>query len=233
MKKVFFILSAVSLIYFTGCSGHKFYSVEPDEEGYDYYQGRKILSKMINDVSVSVNYEYRDGGNFVYYLYAINNSGEIIIMEPENICAKQTDVAHKTILVNPLNPENEIETLHRNQLDLDDSHSTNVGMNCLFATIDVVADVAGGEEEEVLDDAGYWADEMAYEHESYEMESARLMENRKFWENEALRTTTLYPGEDVGGLVFFPINVESTRIKIVVQLGGNEYEFGFLQTVRE
>lgn len=232
MKNIILLLLFTTVVLFTGCSSQKFYTVEPAEKGFDFYEGRKVLSKTINDVDVYMNYEYQERNNHVFYLFAVNNSDDYVTIDPALIKSIQSGNTLNQVTVVPMNPEKEIELLRNRQEELEDSHAANVGLNCLFATVDVVADIADGEGEEAVADAGYWASEMEYEQDSYEFESGELARHRSVWENEAFRITNLHPGEEVGGLMFLPIQPDAAKINFNVKLNNSILEFRFLQVIR-
>ena len=232
MKNLFQPILFLLLLVFTGCSTQKFFDIEPENKDYDYYEGRKIITKSDADIEASLNYEFQEHGNFVFYLYVENNSDEYITVDPENIISLNTGDKFNKEIVYAVNPETEIERIENKMEELDDSHAANVGLNCLFATFNVVADIADGEGDDAIIDAGYWATEMENEGREYEYNSDKLAESKLFWENEVLRITTLYPNEEIGGLVFFPIIPDAEKLIIIIDIGEVEFEFPFRQFVR-
>lgn len=228
MNRVLLLLF-IACLFVTGCSSQKFYTIEPAEKEFDYYEGRKVLIRKVANVDVYMNYEYRDHDNFVFYMFAVNNSEDRVTIDPSKINTLQSGKVMKEVGIRPLNPEVEIELIRKGQAELNDSHAANVGMNCLFATFDVVADIADGEGEEAAADAGYWVEEMEYEQDGYEYESNELAAHKLFWENEALRFTTLYPDEEVGGLIFVPVQHAADRINFLVEVNNTIIVYRFLQ----
>ena len=232
MKKSYKSVLLVTLLLLTACSSQKFFNIEPEGNDYDYYEGRKIETLTGDDIDASLNYEFQDNGNFVFYLYVANNSERNVLIDPDTFLSVNSTNRTDDRLVEAIDPEHQIERIKNDMSDLDDSHAASVGMNCLFATFNVVADIADGEEGDAVIDAGYWASEIDDENKDYEYNTDRLKNDKLFWENEVLRITTLYPGEETGGMVFFPIVPEAKKFKIVFEIEDVEFEFPFKQHIK-
>jgi len=48
---------------------------------------------------------------------------------------------------------------------------------------------------------------------------AELKMLRQEWESEALRKTTLYPGEQIRGRVYFPVTKHARQIQLLLPIG--------------
>ncbi|MFC2083899.1 hypothetical protein ACFLS9_02480 [Bacteroidota bacterium] len=227
-------ISLLLLFLTIACSSQSFFDIKPEEIDYELYQGREILTKETNNIISYVNFEHQEENFLVFYAYIINDSQNQIVINPETFYLNIDEFQNQEEKVSfnkysALDPEIEIESIKNEMSDLEDEHSANVGLNCLFAAFNIVADLVEGEEEEAVIDAGEWTGTIMAEHENYEAYKAHLKENKKFWENEVLRITTLYEGEEIGGLIYFPLIKKAAKFTLQLEFGEELHNYRFKQ----
>lgn len=58
----------------------------------------------------------------------------------------------------------------------------------------------------------------------YRHSRSGLRQSREFWQAEALRTTDLWPGESIRGLIFFPTNEDASLYHILMKLEDHHFD---------
>ena len=224
-KCIYKLFWLIVLLILSSCSSLDLYHVQSSSQNFDYYQGKQILQDQNKDLTVHLNYEHQDGNFFVFYTYFENTGDSIVLITTSNLSMN----TNSSLNIGALDPETEITQLTQNRKNLDESHSANTGLNCLFGSFDVITSIAEGNGEEAFEDAAYWAENMVIENEEYEFERNRIKEAKQFWQNETLRISNLYPGDEVGGLVYFPIDPNANSFTIKFDLGDEALNFSFKQ----
>jgi hypothetical protein len=227
MKYQIKILPLILTAFFlTACSSANLYHVQTSEEEFEYYQGKQVLSNESNGIITYLNYEHQDGEYFVFYSYLINGGNSRVTIDPSEIFViTNTDKNYQV-----LNPENEIKQIELTKKDVDNSYATSTGLNCLFGSFDVIASIADGNGSEAISDAAYWSEQIAIEDEEHDYKTAMLMEEKRFWQNETLRITTLSPDKTVGGLIYIKIDPAAKNFDVIFKCFDEPIVFSFNQT---
>ena len=212
------------------------YFIEPSDE-FEYYEDRKVITLEKDSLLLSLNFEELFDGTLYFLLYAENYGGKTETIAPENISmtlleAENIDLAGHTYYA--ANPEEELEKLEIDEKMLERSYEVSTALNCLFATVGVVASIADDEEEtDPIEEGGHWAEEMIRDHDEYKHNKESLRIAREFWKNEVLRRTVLNYGEETGGLILLPFIEEAKKLVVTVKTEDKIFKFYFNQSAEE
>lgn len=228
------ILSAFSIVLI-GCVQRPVYRLE-SLDAKDYYKGRELAVKETDSTKVSVQVNEYNGGKVLFDVQIENNSGDKVFIEPGDIYVDEvspdlvpTDTINQRF--NAFDPEKEIDKISGDKEERDNAHTFVTGANIVLAFINVVSDLANKNEEHkanrVGDDINNWANNQTDENINYDNSINNLDSRKDFWENQALRKTDLYPGEQVGGYVEVPGNSQADYLELTIPIDNDVYNFFF------
>ena len=122
-----------------------------------------------------------------------------------------------------LNPEAEIQSIAKEKEAAEERNSVGLGINILSLVIDIginSLDGKTGNDIEIFEDVIYWGGNIFNDIKTGKMESDFFEESETFWKNDVLRKTIVQSGEELSGLVYFPIQKRSPEFSAIVPFGG-------------
>jgi hypothetical protein len=235
MKNILSIILGLLALIVGGCAVQPIYKLEPLEEK-EYYKGREIVTKEDDSIKVSVEVDNYEKGMITFYVQVENKSCDKIFIEPENFYAdaisedlKSADTLYPRFYA--ADPEKEIQSISKEMENRKSAHSFVTGANAVLAFLSVAADLTNKRDENkavhVGGDVAVWAGTQTNENIDYHNSMGDLDSLREYWKNEVLRKTDLYPGEQIGGLVFVYTNPEAKYLKLYIPAGIDRYDFLF------
>jgi hypothetical protein len=188
-------------------------------------------------------------GYHVFYVSVSNESGVKAVVDPAKFfyIADKIDPYYNkttynqtgdTIMADP--PE---ERLLKIEMDLSNQVAADkniIGRQILAGIITTVVDVAvtnavGGDDEaksEALSERQAERIEMyRVDRENSKLLIVSMAERKEFWATEVLRKTTLYPGYEVGGYVFFQKHDEIEQMTFNFDIEGINYPITYQQVI--
>lgn len=181
--------------------------------------GRQILHAADSSFSIALMYEKVDSDQYRFQVEIANHDRQTVLISPENFY--YTYKSSETVRVPATDPESEILELEKKYSRDYASYQTNSGNNSLLALFNVVALVATiGEEQTEEEELQTEINNLKVENADLENElelnknQTQYMNGLTFWEQKALRRTTLPPGTSVSGLVFFPVKLRSSHLPL-------------------
>lgn len=235
MKHV--IILVLLAVFSAGCMSVRVYKVVP-EERTELINGREISEQENGTAAVSFEFDGQSEDNFVFYIHVFNKSNEKIFVSPVNISAEMLNHDRAPLrdrdgsVVFALDPEKQIEKIEKEMARAESWHDVSTGFNIFAAVVDVAATLSSDHRHKALKagaEIAYWGTKQAVETEIHK-DNIRLMNrDREFWKNEVLRDSEIYPGEEIGGLVFIPKNNHAKYIRLNFQAGDSDYSFLFRQ----
>ncbi len=222
---IFKLILSVIILFSFSCSPSQIFIISTSDSNFDFYQGKQLVAKDNGKIKVQLNFEGQENGYFTFYSYFKNLGEDKILINPTDL-QMVTNTSRK---LNALNPESEIHKLIEEKKKLDESHSMGSCLNCLSGSFSVAASVVEGDHEAASETIDDMTEQMKSDNENYEYKSELLMEAKLFWQNEMLRITHLYPGDEIGGLIQFPIDFDATSFRVVIAAGDEEMYFDFSQ----
>lgn len=236
MKKLLllavFILTAA---LFSACSTQTLFKADPLDEK-TVYNGREIVTKENDDVSVSVEFDGQSENDFVFYVHIKNISDDTILVTPRDIFVEAlkkdlNEVDKRFGLMSAADPEIELKQISKEKESRKTMHGVTTGLNAAFALVSIIADISDnnkhGDGHRVVRNVAVWADNQIREEIDYSESMKHLESQKEFWGNEVLRNTDLLKDEEVGGLVFLPFNSKIKYMRLVIPIGNTDFEFYF------
>lgn len=228
------------------------YRATPVSPDTVWYSGREFVTKTSDSVTVSVAFENELQGVMTFYV-AVGNMGDTpVLVAPERIYyegkyhrmreryseggllyMEPTDGIDTTYAIDP---EKELQGIDRQTAQANATYATNSGINAAAALLQIVGDVAtigqkkSREQQHQEDRASRQLRHSQEDNElDYSQATASLAGQRAYWENAALRKTTLFPGNAVGGKLRIPVSSGMSRFNLVIPIGGSNVTFEFEQ----
>lgn len=237
IPKQYLALLFIPLFFTLGGCAPTYYQLKSTDKNVDYYQGKEVSYRDDNDFSSSVSFEDQDASNFVFYITVENASDKDITIYPDSFYAEQLDENKVPIESRngdkffAINPEKRIDYLNSELKRRSDWHSVASGLNLTFALINVAADLSDSRSHHkawhVSNDIAVWANNQVNEEIDYANSKKDIKSKSEFWKNEVLRKTTLFPKDQIGGLVFVPFNRKAKYIRLVIPIAQNEHVYLF------
>lgn len=232
-KKILFVL--LKLLLIPSCYSPIIFNLKTEETETSYFKGVQVISKEIEGIKVELNFEEHSGNEFLFYLYVKNKSNDTIRFIPSVIFAElyYNTQTSPNAEVYALNPELEIVKTELRMKSRQKQHEVSSGLNTVFGLVSVVTDIAVSPKETVVsnvaDDLDRWAYNQTNENINFQNRMHNLETNKKFWQNETIRKTTLFPGEEIGGLLLIPVNPATKNLEIYIPIEEQKFSFKFKQ----
>lgn len=238
MKKIFLQTTlALAVLFITACSTQNLFKADPLDEKI-VYNGREIVTKENDYVSVSVEFDGQSENDFVFYVHLKNLSEDTVLVTPRDIFIEAlnkdlSEVDKRFGIMWAADPEIELKQITKEKENRKTMHGITTGLNAAFALVSIIADLSDnnkyGDGHKVVRDVAVWADNQIREEIDYNESMKHLESQKEFWGNEVLRNTDLLKDDEVGGLVFLPFNPKVKYMRLVIPIGNTDFEFYFKQ----
>ncbi len=255
MKHSLFYAGTIILAgLFGGCAEPEMlYHATPVSQNSIWYSGREFVTQNEDSITVSVAFENDLDGAMTFYVVVGNYGSQSVLVAPEKIycegsyryvsdvtdfetMAVRTDTVTGTDTVYALNPETELQGIDQQSARATATYANNTGLNVAAGLLQLVGDVATigqskTREELHREDRARRdvAESQANNNLNYSLQSASLADQRAYWESAALRKTTLFQDNAIGGKVRVPVDQHARTLKLIVPVGGNSFSFEFNQ----
>jgi hypothetical protein len=230
------------LVSLAACSPQYIIRHTPLAAGTTWLSGKQYACYDDGVIRVSAASDGADGG-YVVFTASINNKTiqpftvdpaafKYIFTEgiPGTPHADQKPAKGKIIYA--LDPEEKILDVERRTIDEKKSYDTDTGVNaaagCLGLGAGVLAD--SKEEQKEVDKNFKELEESAHERElEHNQRMDEFRREKNMWSSEALRKTTLNPGQTITGKIYFPRRDKNGVIYLALPMGEWEAHFWFAQ----
>lgn len=229
--RILFILLLIG--YFAaGCSAPAVFELATADEEFNFHHGRELVWREDSTATTLLNFENYDGSNFSFYTEITNNSNEPYEVDPSNFYVEvlTPEMPENARQIAVIDPEKQIDAIDNGIADNEKSKDAAVGFNLIAGLFTAAVNIAtDAPAEKVVDDIAYWGSSAYDESVRHDIEKENLQDQKRYWQNEVMRKTTINPGEDFGGTFYVPVNRKAARIKLVMPLNNTIHEFIFEQ----
>lgn len=232
---------------FLGCAPAPVLRLEPvaiADVQRDWSDGRRNAWRQEQRLHAETNFVRSERGHLVLAVRFHNPTESAVVVRPERfyyqpIAGPTADAPVRGQQIRALDPEKRLLDLDLRRTEADARYETDMTVTGLFALLDLAVNVASAvsddedahcpaqREDEVRFD---WWDEFAEIDAEHENRIAAIENQRDHWSRDTLRTTTLYPGETIGGLVAFPSVDDAEYLRVVFPVEREAPTFVFRQT---
>jgi hypothetical protein len=244
----------VLAVLISGCAEPEMlYHATPVSDDTVWYSGREFVTQTKDSVTVSVAFENEFNGVLTFYVVVGNNGSQAVLVSPENInCAgsyhdvraiynSRTDVTRYDTVSSAdtlyaLDPETQLQGIDRQMAQANATYSNQTGLNVAAGLLQIVGDVATigqqkSREEIHREDESRRSIQESQESNNvnYSLQSASLADQRAYWESVALRKTTLFQYNAIGGKVRIPAVSMAGVLNLFIPVGPNVFTFEFSQ----
>lgn len=255
MKRLLHIGIAVTSVYIAGCAvPETLYRADPASQNTVWYSGLEFQTQTKDSVTVSVAFENELGGQMTFYVVVGNMGSKPVLVSPgqihytghyvnvtQNTDYVTMDVTFDTLrsveTVYAINPEKQLTRLDLQAAKANATYANNTGLNVAAGLMQLVGSVATVGEKKTREQrkeehrSARRINESQMENEAdYADQMSSLAAQREYWQNAALRKTTLFGGNAIGGKVRFYVMPSIGKLHMVVPVGSNEFEFEFSQS---
>lgn len=234
---VFFILTALLL---SSCAiPEDVIRIDSTENNVDWLMGKQVVTKSNDSVTIALKYEQNRGKYLIFDTEILNNSNNKLTVSPTDyIITGTSDTSTQNTTLVAMDPEimlleKDIE-ISRNMAAQKNAATTSLIVNTAMLATNVAMTTSNRDTPEkamaraAATDVANITTAATY-HSNVAQEHINLRE-RSFWAMDALRKTTLYPGESIRGNVLFPKNLMIQYFNVEINLSGIVFIFHFKQT---
>lgn len=255
MRRLLLVGVAVISIYLAGCvAPETLYRADPISQNTVWYSGLEFQTQTKDSVTASVAFENELQGQMTFYVVVGNMGSKPVLVSPEGFrytgdfvslvtginyhtMEMYFDTLSETDTVYAINPERELTKLDQAAAQANATYTNNTGLNAAAGLLQLVGSVATigekktREEQKAEDRSARQIRESQMENEeNYAGQMSSLAAQREYWQNAALRKTTLFQGSAVGGKVRFNVVRSGGTLNMVIPVDSSAFEFKFIQT---
>jgi hypothetical protein len=192
------------------------------------YESTELVLGADSVFQVWFSYEFKEGDFWVFYVHLVNYSVLSAQFDP---AACYLDYEKRSLVlpdepnlrVYAFNPEAELEMIAKEKEAAEERKTVGLGRNILAMVINIgvnMLDGNKGNDVEIFEDVIFHGGKIFNEIKESKMDSEFFEESEMFWKKEVLRKTIIQSGEEIGGLVYFPIQKRSSEFSAIVPFGG-------------
>ncbi len=253
MKHLFALAGVIAILaMLVGCVGPEaLYRATPVAKDTVWYSGSEFVTRTKDSVTVSVAFENELNGVMTYYVVIGNTRTAPVLVSPEQIhydgeCYRLREVEDPNTgyfsyepeswkdTVYAIDPEKQLQGLDVQMAQTNATYATNSGLNAAAGLLQIVGDVATIEQHKTREQlhqerrsSRELEESQVNNNLNYSLQSASLADQRAYWQNAALRKTTLFSGNTVGGRVRIPLRKGTTKMYLVIPVGTSRFSFVF------
>ncbi len=234
------LLFIVFLAFVLQSCGTNYTALKSLEKNVSTYNGIDYIQKedTINNYKIVCSYSHNNPHYYAMFVEIFNYSNDTLTLDPDKFRIK-TGLINDSMFLAKTNdraliPEAEIRRIMEENANLSNkTKNKQVALGILsLLNIGVMVARAASSDNESADLSSHIAiqstliSEMVNAKHYEEIDRIQNLSEKEFWENEALRKTTLNPGEKVKGYVLFPISDSSSEIiKLIFPINKSNFEF--------
>ena len=199
--------------------------------------GRAVVTRQVPPARIAVAFDHLDEQRVVFRVEVQNEGTAPFDVDPAQlsyrICTGPQSCAREYAVVNP---ERILVELDLRQADERARQESAQGLGTALLFLDVTAGVAAASSgaaaavPTLARDGLLVASTTRADVVHHQVNRSVIATEKLSWLNEALRRTTLQPGQGLAGFVYVPVHPEATAVLLNVQAGGPETWFAFSQT---
>ncbi len=202
--------------------------VTPSEEtDFIWSNGREVLTQLKDSISVELSYYDKQEELFIYDVTITNLKEKTITVDPTQFYYLPVSEKEDTLQpVKAVNPEYKILEQQKRISKLDAKRKRELNQVFIFGSLELAAELTDNEEG---DSENYPSSFEIYDREIAEIDYKTLntMERKNYWENQALRKTTLFSEYYTSGQIFLRYKTDINKIGVFFTFEGTVFEFWF------
>ena len=233
------ISSSLIFLFMVGCAPIPVYRLNYMEKDKDIYKGVETVMRDDSTAKIMLRFEDQSPGYYEFFLSVTNNSPGKLVFDPKDIYSEMVEGSEEQSDEKffAIDPEVKLKNIDHDINGTVAQKKTEDGINLFVGILDLASTVAtiGKEKSDEEIRQQQEAREDFYqtvnnENINFNNKMNSFKDEKAYWEENALRITKLYSGDEIDGEVLIPIISGAETVKIVVPVGGREYNFLFKQT---
>lgn len=235
------LILAVTTIVLSSCATPQPVSrLTPMTKDYKWWYGSQLLS-LNNEEGLSFELAFKrsSGQHLIFDFWVKNTSGKPVLISPEDFYyeALRSDTNRlNTPLQYAVNPEKELLDLQKREARAIADRSNAFLMEVTSTTLDIADDIitkdkSPEQKEQERQEREDRREDYTATQEEGEIRLQSLDAQRHYWENNALRKTTLETGFELGGNVFFPREDQAIFLRFHFKVAGKDHTILFRQVL--
>ncbi len=212
-----------------GCVAPEVLKVVPVNEDVKWRYGNQLVSKETEGVTCELTFLRTTPDYFIYQVNVVNNSNKSLLVAPGLFYMIPASEGNNTFgVIKAIDPESHLLSLDKREARV---KRNGPGIVLLSAAgLALGASIANADNESgtlFAEAADGLAQGFVAHTYNRQYELADIKNERDFWENKALRKTTLEPTYKVDGLVLFPRCNHCREMKLYIPLDELTFNFDY------
>ena len=205
--------------------------LEPTAEPSSWFYGHEVLTRKADSVRVSLIFERWVDGQIVFATEVINRSSDTVLVSPETFFYEAFLADSISHVGRALDPEREIleirKAIAREQADRRNAFVFDVALAA--TTVAVAAVTSANSDEGYYDDGGSYG--VYFSSVDTDDDLFFLNQLRYQWQYQALRKTSLPPGQVMRGSVVFLDQPDAWQYIVYVPIGERLLPFDYRKRI--
>ncbi len=231
MKRLLLPFSLLAILSISCVVPAPISQVSPSEEtDFIWTNGREVITQYKDSISVEVSYYENQEGLLIFDVTIANQSNRVITIDPQQFSYLPVSKKGDTLnVVKAINPEYQILEQQKNISKLDAQRKREANQALIFGSLELIGELADNNTAQEEHSRDYPSSFDRYEMEVAEIDykTLNIVDRKSFWENQALRKTTLFPDYYTSGQVFLRYKKEIQKMGLLYTHEKTIFEFWF------
>lgn len=199
-----------------------------DENSFFWQNGREVMSQYQDSVLVEVAFRNTYDGFFVFDVTIANESERQIIIDPRDFQYMPVMSNGDTLRYIPASdPESKILEKEMKISKLEAERKNQIRKAIVWGTLELVDDIVSEEDHDEYEDEIEYATYRNTEMTEIALSKLDVKEQKNYWENQALRKTTVFPEYFISGKIHLKSLKKAKKIILQFYLDGRIFEFDY------
>ena len=233
----------VSMLLFASCfASAPVYRLTPLSPNSIWRYGQEVVSLQDSVVDVAVSFSDTYEGGLVFDVEVENLTEHPVLISPEQFCAiplteiQDTALKKGVPIFHAQDPERRIESVDlrksREQASYENANAIDA-VGSMIGLIGSIASIGESKTDEQREKEKQWEDRQTNDRVERDISHANAVrqfeDERRIWGTDALRKTTLLPGQILRGEIHVATLVNSRLVQLLVTVDGTTRRFLFNQ----
>lgn len=229
MKIRFYLILLMIIVLLSGCyvPASSVYSFKSKHDNSIWVNGKQLIKLADLDVEVIVNYDRTKHGVAIFDVAIANNSEDIVLVDPVEFYCIINNKLNEKITVKANNPEKVLLNIDKSIEKTYAKNRADGQTELMFSMFDIIEEIHYLKQSDEGKDKR-WKERKERRESSSEIELRqmttieKLNRDRDTIEHQALRKTTMFPGQKIGGKVYFKVRNNLNKLVIHFPIDGRD-----------
>ncbi len=230
--RLFFLVIITGTLFACHVTPYSVYDLKVSDKTAEtlWLNGKELLKLSNDEAEIVLNYDTSEQGMLIFDLSILNKKEDIILISPENFYCNTDNRLGEKNQISAINPEVMIGHYSKRIEELRARKKSASREDLVFSLFDVADGFKSKTDEERQKEREEKRDreetqERKVENINSDLDSYDKI--RQSFEIEALRKTSLVPGQKVNGKIYFPIRASLTKFNLTIPIAEQKFRVNY------